>query len=376
MNFYTQGKDMTKSTLFDAINIGGLNLPNRIVMAPLTRNRALPDGDVPHALNAEYYAQRASAGLIISEAAQISPEGKGYAWTPGIYSDAQVDGWRLVTDAIHAKDGRIFIQLWHVGRVSHTSLQPNGQAPVAPSALAADAQTFDGTAFVPTSKPRALATLEMSRIVDDYRKAAINAKNAGFDGIELHAANGYLLDQFLRDGSNKRTDAYGGSLENRSRLLLEVLDALMEVWPAGRIGVRLSPFSHAGGVDDSDPMKTFSYVVKKINDLGIGYLHMVEGETGGTRDLPEGVSIAALRSLFNGIYMSNNGYDRDLATNAVDTGAVDLVAFGRPFIANPDLVDRLAQNVHLNEIDAATLYGGGAEGYTDYPTQNEEAAAA
>lgn len=367
---------MTKATLFDTQSLGDLNLPNRIVMAPLTRNRALPDGDVPHALNAEYYAQRASAGLIITEAAQISPEGKGYAWTPGIYSDAQVDGWGQVTDAVHAKDGRIFIQLWHVGRISHTSLQPNGQAPVAPSALAAEAQTFDGTAFVPTSKPRALETSEMSRIVDDYRKAAINAKNAGFDGIELHAANGYLLDQFLRDGSNKRTDAYGGSIENRSRLLLEVLDALTEVWPAGRIGVRLSPFSHANGLDDSDPMTTFSYVVKKISDLGIGYLHMVEGETGGTRDLPEGASIAALRSEFNGIYMANNGYDQDLAANAVDDGNVDLVAFGRPFIANPDLVERLAQSTRLNDIDPTTLYGGGAEGYTDYPTQKQEAAAA
>ncbi len=367
---------MTKSTLFDTLSLGDLNLPNRIVMAPLTRNRALPDGDVPHALNAEYYAQRASAGLIISEAAQISPEGKGYAWTPGIYNDAQVDGWRRVTDAVHAKDGRIFIQLWHVGRISHTSLLPNGQAPVAPSALTAEAQTFDGTAFVPTSKPRALETSEMSRVVDDYRKAAINAKNAGFDGIELHAANGYLLDQFLRDGANKRTDAYGGSIENRSRLLFEVLDTLTEVWPAGRIGVRLSPFSHAGDLDDSDPMSTFSYVIKKISDLGIGYLHLVEGETGGTRDLPKGASIAALRSQFKGIYMANNGYNQELATNAVENGDVDLVAFGRPFIANPDLVERLAQSTRLNDIDPTTLYGGGAKGYTDYPTQTEEVAAA
>lgn len=367
---------MTKSTLFDTLSLGDLSLPNRIVMAPLTRNRALPDGDVPHALNAEYYAQRASAGLIISEAAQISPEGKGYAWTPGIYNDAQVDGWRQVTDAVHAKDGRIFIQLWHVGRISHTSLQPNSQAPVAPSALAAEAQTFDGTAFVPTSKPRALEISEMSRIVDDYRMAAINAKNAGFDGIELHAANGYLLDQFLRDGANKRTDAYGGSIENRSRLLFEVLNTLTEVWPAGRIGVRISPFSHAGDLDDSDPMSTFSYVIKKINDLGIGYLHMVEGETGGTRDLPEGASIETLRSQFKGIYMANNGYDQDLASNAVDEGDVDLVAFGRPFIANPDLVERLAHGTRLNDIDPTTLYGGGAKGYTDYPTQNVETAAA
>jgi N-ethylmaleimide reductase len=366
---------MTKPNLFDGLRLGDLDLPNRIVMAPLTRNRALPDGDVPHALNAEYYAQRASAGLIITEASQISPEGKGYAWTPGIYSGAQVDGWKQVTDAVHANNGRIFVQLWHVGRISHTSLQPNQQAPVAPSELAAEAHTFDGQAFVPTSTPRALETSEMARVVDDYRKAAMNAKDAGFDGIELHAANGYLLDQFLRDGSNRRTDAYGGSVENRARLLIEVLEALIEVWPAGRIGLRLSPFSHANGIDDSNPMVTFSHVISKLNEFGLAYLHLVEGETGGTRDLPEGASIAALRELFKGTYMANNGYDRDLAAQAVGSGDVDLVAFGRPFIANPDLVERLTQNANLNEVDAATLYGGGAAGYTDYPAQDKSAAA-
>jgi N-ethylmaleimide reductase len=274
---------MSNSALFDGLRMGELELPNRIIMAPLTRNRADHDGDVPHALNAEYYAQRASAGLIISEASQISPEGKGYAWTPGIHSEVQIAGWRQVTDAVHAKGGRMFIQLWHVGRISHTSLQPNEQAPVAPSALAAESKTFDGNSFVPTSTPRALEISEMARIVDDYRKAAINAKNAGFDGIELHAANGYLIDQFLRDGSNKRSDAYGGSVENRTRLLIEVLNALTEIWPAGRIGVRLSPFSHANGMSDSDPMATFSHVVAKVNELGLAYLHLVEGETGGPR---------------------------------------------------------------------------------------------
>jgi len=366
---------MTNPELFDGVRVGELELPNRIIMAPLTRNRALPDGDVPHALNAEYYAQRASAGLIVSEASQISPEGKGYAWTPGIHSEAQVAGWRLVTDAVHAKGGRMFIQLWHVGRVSHTSLQLDGQAPVAPSALAAETQTFDGNSFVPTSTPRALETSEMARIVDDYRKAAINARNAGFDGIELHAANGYLLDQFLRDGSNKRSDAYGGSVENRTRLLIEVLEALTEIWPAGRIGIRLSPFSHANGMSDSDPMATFAHVIARISDLGLAYLHLVEGETGGPRDLPEGASIGSLRSLFSGVYMANNGYDYDLASNAVVSGKVDLVAFGRPFIANPDLVERFAQNSDLNELDPATLYGGGAAGYTDYPTQKATIAA-
>ncbi len=366
---------MTKPTLFDGLRLGDLELPNRIVMAPLTRNRALPDGDVPHALNAEYYAQRASAGLIITEASQISPEGKGYAWTPGIHSDAQIGGWKQVTDAVHARDGRIFIQLWHVGRVSHTSLQPDGQAPVAPSALAAETRTFDGEAFVPTSTPRALETAEMARIVEDYRQAAINAKAAGFDGIELHAANGYLIDQFLRDGSNRRTDAYGGPVENRARLLVEVLEALTEVWPSGRIGIRLSPFSHANGIDDSDPMATFSYVIKRISDFELGYLHLVEGETGGSRDLPEGASFAGLRSLFKGVYMANNGYDRELANDAVESGAADLVAFGRPFIANPDLVERFAGESGLNELDPATLYGGGAAGYTDYPALESTIAA-
>lgn len=366
---------MKNEILFDGIRLGNLDLPNRIVMAPLTRNRALADGDVPHALNAEYYAQRASAGLIISEASQISPEGKGYAWTPGIYSDSQVAGWKQVTDAVHEKGGRIFIQLWHVGRISHTSLQPDNQAPVAPSAVAAESQTFDGNSFVPTSTPRALETSEMARIVDDYRKAAINAREAGFDGIELHAANGYLLDQFLRDGSNKRTDDYGGSVENRTRLVVEVLEALTEVWPAGRIGIRLSPFSHANGVDDSDPMGTFSHVISKVSEFGLAYLHLVEGETGGPRELPEGASIATLRSLFKGAYMANNGYDHDLADKAVTSGEVDLVAFGRPFIANPDLVERLAEKSELNELDPDTLYGGAAKGYTDYPTRKAMVAA-
>ncbi len=366
---------MRNEILFDGVRLGDLDLPNRIVMAPLTRNRALADGDVPHELNAEYYAQRASAGLIISEASQISPEGKGYAWTPGIHSDEQIAGWRKVTDAVHEQGGRIFIQLWHVGRVSHTSLQPGGQAPVAPSALAAETQTFDGKSFVPTSTPRALETSEMNRIVNDYRKAAINAKEAGFDGIELHAANGYLLDQFIRDSSNKRTDAYGGSIENRTRIVFEILQALGEVWPAKRIGIRLSPFSHANGISDSDPMATFSHVIEKLNEFGLAYLHLVEGETGGPRELPEGASISILRSLFKGNYMANNGYDQDLAAEAITSGDVDVVAFGRPFIANPDLVERFAENSTLNELDPDTLYGGGAKGYTDYATMKAVLAA-
>lgn len=363
------------ATLFDPIRLGDLELPNRVVMAPLTRNRALPDGDVPHALNAEYYAQRAGAGLLISEGSQISPEGKGYAWTPGIHSAAQVEGWRRITDAVHAEGGRIFIQLWHVGRVSHTSLQPNGQAPVGPSAIAAETRTFDGKGFVETSAPRALETAEIARIVEDYRKAAENARDAGFDGVELHAANGYLIDQFLRDGSNRREDAYGGSVENRVRLLGEVLAALTDVWPASRVGIRFSPFSNANGVEDSDPMTTFSHAIATANEFGLGYLHLVEGQTGGPRDLPEGADIGALRRLFDGIYMANNGYDRDLALRTVESGGADLIAFGKAFIANPDLVTRLKEAAPLNAPEKETFYGGGAEGYTDYPTLEETKAA-
>ncbi|MEO3435374.1 alkene reductase [Inquilinus sp. CAU 1745] len=363
------------ATLFDPIRLGDLELPNRVVMAPLTRNRALADGDVPHALNAEYYAQRAGAGLLVSEGSQISPEGKGYAWTPGIHSAAQVEGWRKITDAVHARGGRIFIQLWHVGRVSHTSLQPDGQAPVGPSAIAAETRTFDGKGFVETSTPRALEMGEIARIVEDYRKAAENARDAGFDGVELHAANGYLIDQFLRDGSNRREDAYGGPVENRVRLLGEVLAALTDIWPASRVGIRFSPFSNANGVEDSAPMATFSHAIRKANEFGLGYLHLVEGQTGGPRDLPEGADIGALRRLFDGIYMANNGYDRDLALRTVESGEADLIAFGKAFIANPDLVTRLRKAAPLNAPEKETFYGGGAEGYTDYPTLEETKAA-
>jgi len=361
---------VTTPALFTPLTLGDLKLPNRIVMAPLTRNRALPAGDVPHALNAEYYAQRASAGLIISEGTQISPEGMGYAWTPGIYSAEQVAGWRLVTEAVHAKGGRIFAQLWHVGRISHTSLLPNGQAPVAPSAITPKARTFDGTGFVKTSPPRALETSEIPRLVEDFRLAAINAKAAGFDGIELHSANGYLIDQFLRDGSNTRTDAYGGSIENRTRLLGEVLAALVSVFPASRVGVRFSPFSSFSDAFDSDPMATFSAAIKVADRFNLGYLHLIEGQTGGSRTLPAGASIAALRALFRGAYMANNGYARDLAIETVESGQADLIAFGVPFIANPDLVARLKADAPLNASDSTTFYGGGAHGYTDYPAMS------
>lgn len=365
---------MTTPSLFSPITIGALSLANRVVMAPLTRNRARAEDDAPYDLHAEYYAQRADAGLIISEATQISPEGKGYAWTPGIHSKAQIDGWKTVTAAVHAKGGKIVVQLWHVGRVSHTSLQPNGQAPVAPSAIAAGTKTFDGKGFVDTSLPRTLDVAEIARIVGEYRQATLNAKAAGFDGVEIHAANGYLIDQFLRDGSNSRTDAYGGSIENRARFLTEVTEAVVGAWDAGHVGIRLSPFSNANGITETDPMAVFGHAIDQINRFGLAYLHMVEGQTGGERALAPGHDIGALRARFAGAYMANNGYTRQMALDAVANGSADLVAFGRPYIANPDLAERLKTKAALNQLDPATLYGGGAKGYTDYPAMVGRAA--
>lgn len=352
-------------TLFSSATIGELDLPNRIVMAPLTRNRADDVTGEVGDLQAEYYAQRASAGLIITEATQISPEGKGYVGTPGIHSAEQVAAWTRVTDAVHARGGRIVMQLWHVGRISHVSLQPEGRAPVAPSAIAAEAKTFTRAGFEDTSTPRALREDEMPRVVEDYIHGARNAKAAGFDGIELHAGNGYLLDQFLKDGPNRREDAYGGPVENRARLLLEVLEGLQTVWAPGRIGIRLSPWSEFNDAADSDPDATFAHVVDRLNAHGLAYLHLIEGSTGGERQ----GGFDALRDRWRGAYMANNGYDGDLARARVEGGRVDLVAFGRPYIANPDLAERLQAGAPLNEGDQATWYGGGAEGYTDYPAQ-------
>ena len=355
--------------------MGALKLANRIVMAPLTRNRA-DENLVPGPFALEYYAQRASAGLIIAEATQISAQAQGYAYTPGCYTDDQVQGWKRVTDAVHAKGGTIVVQLWHTGRVSHTSFQKDGRAPVGPSAIRARTKTFvAGQGFVDASLPRALALEEIPGIINNFRYAATHAIEAGFDGVELHGAHGYLLDAFLRDGTNHRTDAYGGSIAHRSRLLLEVAKACANAIGANRLGVRISPVSTAGNSHDSDPQALFNYVVEGLNHPGLAYLHVVEGETGGARDgIP--FDYAALRDRFDGVWMVNNGYDRQMAIDAVEIGRADLVSFGRLFIANPDLVERLKENAPLNKLmGQETFYGGGAHGYTDYPSLKQSRAA-
>jgi len=360
------------SVLFSPFQLGDLHLRNRIVMAPLTRNRATKGADAPNDLNARYYRQRATAGLIVSEATQISQQGQGYIWTPGIYSEAQVAGWTKVTEAVHSRGGLIFIQLWHVGRISHVSLQPGGAKPVAPSAIAAKTKTFIESGFADVSEPRALELDEIPGIVADYRKAAENAKRAGFDGIEIHGANGYLIDQFLKDGANKRTDAYGGPIENRIRFALEVTDAILTVWDKGRVGIRLSPVSPANDAVDSAPDKVFGALVEALDARKIGYIHVIEGATGGPRDYAP-FDFAALRRAFSGAYIANNGYTRELAVEVLSQNRADLIAFGTPFIANPDLVERLRLNAPLNAPNRDTFYGGAEEGYTDYPTLEQAA---
>jgi N-ethylmaleimide reductase len=344
-------------------DLGDLKLPNRIVMAPLTRNRATPATLAPNDLHVEYYRQRASAGLLITEATQISPQGQGYLNTPGIYSAEQVEGWRKVTDAVHAAGGRIFLQLWHVGRVSHNALQPDGAAPVAPSAIRADTKTFLAGGFEPVSAPRALAAEEIPGIVHDYFVAAENAERAGFDGVELHGANGYLLDQFLRDGTNRRTDAYGGPIENRVRFAFEVVEAVLRVFEPSRVGFRISPSGAANDMADSNPAALFEYLVRCLDALHIGYVHVSEDRA------KDGSSIdfAALRRHFGRAWISNNGYTRQSAAAAIAEGRADLVAFGRLFIANPDLPRRFREDAPLNTPDQPTFYGGDAKGYTDYP---------
>jgi len=359
---------MNKPTkLFEPYQLGAITLANRLAMAPLTRNRAVPGSFVPGPLAAEYYGQRASAGLLITEASQISQQGQGYQDTPGIYSKEQVAGWREITDRVHERGGRIFIQMWHVGRISHTALQANGAAPVAPSAIRAKTKTFVNGSFADTSEPRALELSEIPGIIDDYKRATQNAMEAGFDGVEIHGANGYLLDQFIKDGANKRTDAYGGSIENRARLMLEVAKAVAAEAGANRTGIRISPVSPANDISDSNPQPLFDYIVDQLSALKLVYIHVVEGATGGPRDNPP-FDYASLRRRFSGTYIANNGYDLPLANKVLDADAADLIALGKLFIANPDLVERLKKGAQLNDWDMSTFYGGGAKGYTDYPT--------
>jgi N-ethylmaleimide reductase len=355
------------ATLFDPIRIGNISLANRVVMAPLTRNRAAP-GEVPSDLAVEYYRQRASAGLIITEGSQVCPEGQGYVDTPGIYNAAQVAGWRRITDAVHAEGGRIVVQLWHVGRISHISLQPNGRAPVSSTARRAETKTFTRDGFVPVSAPRALLTEEIPAVVTSYVNAARCAMDAGFDGVEVHGANGYLIDQFLRDSINDRTDGYGGAIENRARLLVEVMQAMAGAIGGGRTGLRLSPVTPSNDAgQDSDPQALFEYAVAQLAPLRLAFVEVVEGETAGARNFAP-FDYAALHCKFDGAWMVNNGYQRKVALEAVASGAADLVSFGRPFISNPDFVRRLRENAPLNAFDTHTFYGGGAKGYIDYPT--------
>jgi N-ethylmaleimide reductase len=350
--------------LFTPIRLGGLELPNRIVMAPLTRNRAGQPGNVPQPINATYYAQRASAGLIITEGSPISDMAHGYPDTPGIHNPAQVAGWKRVTDAVHAKGGRIFLQLWHVGRISHPSLLPNDALPVAPSAIKPAGTAFTHQGMTDFATPRALATSEIPALIEDFRIAAHHAKTAGFDGVEVHGANGYLLDQFLRDGTNQRTDQYGGSIANRTRLLEEVVAAVCEVWGADRVGVRISPLNQYNDIRDSHPQALFNHVGDTLRPFGLAYLHVMEVDVHGS-ELP--LDFLELRRRFNGQYMANGGYDKRRANAAIAASRVDCVAFGKPYIANPDLVERYAQDAPLNVADPSTFYGGREQGYTDYP---------
>jgi N-ethylmaleimide reductase len=366
--------EVVQTILMTSVRLGPYTLPNRIVMAPLTRNRA-GTGNVPQAMNVEYYSQRASAGLIISEATQVSPQGVGYPSTPGSHTPAQVQGWKKVTRAVHQRGGRIFLQLWHVGRISHPSLQPNGSLPVAPSAIKPEGEAYTYQGLQPFVTPRALETEEITGIIEQYRVAAQNALEVGFDGVEIHSANGYLLDQFLRDGTNHRTDAYGGSVENRARLLLEVTEAVTNVWGADRVGVRISPVHTFNSMYDSQPHLTFGYVAKQLNRFGLAYLHVVESRYGdGAYPVKSAQAFddRLLRDAFQGTYMANAGYDRNRALAALEADDADLIAFGALFIANPDLPLRLAWNAPLNVPDVSTFYGGGEKGYTDYPFLNSE----
>lgn len=366
------------SKLFTPTRVGPYELSHRVVMAPLTRMRSDP-GDIPSELMVDYYTQRTSkGGLIISEATPVSTRGNGYAGAPGIYSDTQIAGWRRVTNAVHEKGGRIFQQLWHVGRQSHVDLQPNGDAPVAPSAIAAQGHAYSKRGEVPFSMPRALKLHEIPGIIEEFRSGAERALRAGFDGVEIHGANGYLPDQFLQDGTNKRTDEYGGPVENRARFILEVAQAAISVWGADRVGVRIAPSGTYGSMSDSDPAATFGYVTNQLDRLGIAYLHVVEPRIKGTEEVANGrLPIAAqhLRPKFSRTLIAAGGFNPTSAEAIVASGDADLVAFGRYFISNPDLPERIRRALPLTRYDRSTFYGGDARGYTDYPLAKAAAAA-
>ncbi len=360
--------------LFEPLRLGGLRLAHRVVMAPLTRMRATVPGNAPNALNAEYYGQRASeGGLIITEATQVDQTGQGYPATPGIHSAEQVAGWRGVVDAVHRKGGLIVLQLWHVGRISHPSHQPGGAAPISPSAVRPTGKAYTATfGQEPFETPRALETAEIPGVVAMYRRGAENARAAGFDGVEIHGANGYLVDQFLRDRSNRRTDAYGGSIENRSRFAVEVAEAVSEVWGADRVGIRLSPFGVFNDMGDSDPVALFTHVVGEMSRIGLAYVHLIEprqdemygADLGEWATRPVG---SVFRAAFSGPVIAGGGYDGPGGAAAIAAGDADAIAFGRWFISNPDLPSRLRVNGRLNPYHRETFYGGGEKGYTDYP---------
>jgi N-ethylmaleimide reductase len=368
--------------LFEPVRLGRYDLPHRMVMAPLTRSRARQPGNVPSALNACYYAQRASAALIVTEATQVSQQGQGYAWTPGIHSREQIEGWRLVTDAVHKAGGLIFLQLWHVGRISHPSLQPDGMLPVAPSAIKPRGEAFienengEGE-LVPFVTPRALQIEEMPYLVRQYARGARNALEAGFDGVEVHAANGYLFDQFINSSTNRRTDAYGGPIENRMRLLIDVVEAVSDVWGQDRVGVRLSPLGTFNDMGDDEPETTFGHVAEKLNGGALAYLHIVNPavaaiEKGIEPDPGARRMLELIRERYRGTLIIAGGFDYDTAEGWLRQGKADLIAFGRKFLANPDLPERFRSGASLNADDPSTYYGGGAKGYTDYPTLARE----
>jgi N-ethylmaleimide reductase len=364
--------------LFQPYRLGPFNLRHRIVMAPLTRSRARQPGNVPGSLAACYYAQRASAALIVSEATQISMQGQGYAWTPGIHSREQVEAWHRVTQAVHSGGGLIFNQLWHVGRISHPALQPDNMLPVAPSAIIAEGKAFiendrgEGE-LVPFVRPRALNIEEMPYIVAQYERAGRNAQAADFDGVEIHAANGYLLDQFIETGTNQRTDTYGGSVENRTRLLFEVAEVLARLWGPDRIGVRLSPLGKMNDIHDDNPESTFGYLAERLSDYGLAYLHIVnpaleQMQNGKEPDQQALKMVRLIRTKYQGTLIVAGGFEAGSAARWLREGRADLIAFGRKFLANPDLPERLRIGAPLNKDDPTTYYGGGEKGYTDYPS--------